>query len=319
MTDRRTLAWIWHRILYLIPVAILATFFVFGLLYLVPGDPAITLAGENASRAHVEEIRALYGLNRPVVVQYGIWLDHILHGDLSRSLLSGEPVSVSIAHRLPNTLLIVAGALILSVVIGGLLGVVAALRPGGRLDKAVMALAATGISVPSFWLAMALVSVFALSLHWLPATGASSISDGFFAALRHIILPAIAVSASGIATIARQLRTELVDALASNYVRTLRAKGLPTASILWKHCLKNVSAPLLTVIGLVTNRLLGAVVVIEVVFAIPGLGSLIVNAAIAKDFPVVQGCVLVMVTIVIATNLVVDTLCQVLDPRIAQA
>jgi len=313
------LRWVLNRILHLAPVALLATFFVFGMLYLVPGDPAITLAGENASLQHIQEIRTLYGLDRPIVVQYAEWLDHVAHGNLSVSLLSGEPVAGEIAHRLPNTLLIVAGALVLSVLIGVPLSIAAALRPGSRLDHWSMAIASSGVSIPSFWLAMALVSVFALGLHWFPATGATSLSDGVGEALRHIALPAVALSANGIATIARQLRAAFAEALAAPYVRTLRAKGLSPAAILWKHCLKNVSVPLLTVIGLLANRLLGATIVIEIVFAIPGIGSMVVNAAINKDFPVVQGVVLVTVAIVIAINLVVDGLCRLLDPRIARA
>jgi peptide/nickel transport system permease protein len=312
------LRWVWNRILYLAPVAVLATFFVFGLLYLVPGDPAVTLAGENATPQHIEDIRRLYGLNRPIVVQYADWLDHVAHGDLSVSLLSGEPVAGEIAHRLPNTLLIVAGALALSILIGVPLSIAAALKPGSRLDHWSMAIASTGVSIPSFWLAMALVSTFALGLHWFPATGATSLSDGVGEAIRHVVLPAVALSASGIATIARQLRGAFADALAAPYVRTLRAKGLSPSAILWKHCLKNVSVPFLTVLGLLANRLLGATVVIEVVFAIPGIGSMVINAAINKDFPVVQGVVLVTVAIVIAINLVVDGLCRVLDPRIAR-
>jgi peptide/nickel transport system permease protein len=318
MEASRWLGWVWNRIAYLVPVACLATFFVFGLLYLVPGDPAITLAGENASPRHIEEIRALYGLDRPIVVQYATWLDRVAHGDLSRSLLSGEPVNAEIAHRLPNTLLIVVGALGLSIAIGIPLAVLAALRPGGAADELAMAGASLGVSVPSFWLAMVLVSLFALDLHWLPATGAIPIGESLGGAVRHAVLPAIALSASGIATVARQLRSGLVDVLASPFVQALRAKGLPRRTILWKHCLKNVSVPLVTVLGLLVNRMLGGAVVIEAVFAIPGLGSMVVNAAIAKDFPVVQGVVLVMVMMVIATNLAVDALCRMLDPRIAR-
>ena len=316
MAAARRLIWVWQRLLYLLPVAVLATFFVFGLLYLVPGDPAVTLAGENASPQHIEEIRTLYRLDRPVVVQYADWLTRVAHGDLSRSLLSGEPVSVSIARRLPNTLLIVAGALALSVLLGVPLSILAAMKPGGAADQAAMAVASLGVSVPSFWLAMILVSLFALGLHWFPATGAVPLGENVHAALTHAVLPALALSASGIATVARQLRSGLVEALTSPYVRALRARGLSRHAILWKHCLKNVSVPLLTVLGLLANRLLGAAVVIEAVFAIPGLGSMVTEAAIAKDFPVVQGVVLVVVTVVIVVNLTVDALCRLLDPRV---
>jgi peptide/nickel transport system permease protein len=305
--------------LQIVPVIVLATFIVFGLLQLVPGDPAVTLAGDSASPERVAEIRQLYGLDRPFLVQYGTWLGHAAEGDLSKSLLSGEPVRDSILHRLPNTLLIVAGSLLLSLLVGIPLGIAAATRPGTRLDHLIMTISSLGVAVPSFWLAMMLVSVFALGLRWLPATGAVSIGDDPVGALRHALLPSIALSAGGIATIAQQLRSALTEVLSSQNIRTLRAKGLSSAAILWKHGLKNVSGPLLTVIGLLINRLLGATVVIEAVFAIPGTGSLVVNAAIGKDFPVVQGVVLTMVILVIVVNLVVDALYSFLDPRVSRA
>lgn len=298
---------------------VLATFIVFGLLQLVPGDPAVTLAGDSASPERVAEIRQLYGLDRPFLVQYGTWLGHAAEGDLSKSLLSGEPVRDSILHRLPNTLLIVAGSLLLSLLVGIPLGIAAATRPGTRLDHLIITISSLGVAVPSFWLAMMLVSVFALGLRWLPATGAVSIGDDPVGALRHALLPSIALSAGGIAMIAQQLRSALTEVLSSQNIRTLRAKGLSSAAILWKHGLKNVSGPLLTVIGLLINRLLGATVVIEAVFAIPGTGSLVVNAAIGKDFPVVQGVVLTMVILVIVVNLVVDALYSFLDPRVSRA
>ena len=315
MTER----WRWfaNRLLQIFPVIVLATFIVFGLLQLVPGDPAVTLAGDSATPQRIAEIRQLYGLDKPFLVQYGTWLGHAAEGDLSKSLLSGEPVRDSIVHRLPNTLLIVAVSLLLSLLIGIPLGMAAAIRPGSRLDSFITALSSLGVAVPSFWLAMMLVSVFALSLHWLPATGAAAIGDDPVGALRHALLPSLALSAGGIATIAQQLRSALIEVLQSQNVRTLRAKGLSSAAILWKHGLKNVSVPLLTVTGLLINRLLGATVVIEAVFAIPGTGSLVVNAAIGKDFPVVQGVVLTMVVLVIVVNLVVDALYTFLDPRVS--
>ena len=310
--------WIGNRLLQVFPVIVLATFIVFGLLQLVPGDPAVTLAGDSASPQRIAEIRQIYGLDKPFLVQYATWLGHAAQGDLSKSLLSGEPVRDSILHRLPNTLLIVAGSLLLSLLIGVPLGAAAAIRPGSRIDRFVTAISSLGVAVPSFWLAMMLVSLFALSLRWLPATGAESIGDDPAGALRHALLPSIALSAGGIATITQQLRSALSEVLSSQYVRTLRAKGLSSTAILWKHGLKNVSVPMLTVIGLLVNRLLGATVVIEAVFAIPGTGSLVVNAAIGKDFPVVQGVVLTMVVLVIVVNLAVDALYTFLDPRVTQ-
>lgn len=305
-----------RRLLQIIPVILLATFVVFGLLQLVPGDIAVTLAGDNATDARIVEIRHSYGLDRPFLVQYASWLWNAMHLDLSRSYLSNEPVLDQILHRFPTSLLIVGLSLTVSLVIGIPLGILAATRPGSRLDAAVTTFASLGVALPNFWLAMILVAIFALSYNWFPATGSVALGKDPAKALLHAALPALALAAGGVAEVVRQLRSALIEILSSQYVRTLRAKGLSPASILWKHGLKNVSVTLLTVIGLLVNRLLGATVVVEAVFAIPGMGSLIVHAAIHKDFPVVQGVVLAMVVIVICLNLLIDVLYTVLDPRV---
>jgi peptide/nickel transport system permease protein len=305
-----------RRLLQIIPVILLATFVVFGLLQLVPGDIAVTIAGENASDARIAQIRQSYGLDRNFFVQYASWLWNAMHLDLSRSYLSNEPVLDQILHRFPTSLLIVGYSLVISLVIGIPLGVLAATRAGSRLDTAVTSFASLGVALPNFWLAMILVATFALAHNWFPATGSVALGKSPGLALWHATLPALALAAGGVAEIVRQLRGALIEILSSQYVRTLRAKGLSPASILWKHGLKNVSVTLLTVIGLLVNRLLGATVVVEAVFAIPGMGSLIVNAAIHKDFPVVQGVVLAMVVIVICLNLLIDILYTLLDPRV---
>lgn len=305
-----------RRLAQILPVIVLATFVVFGLLQLVPGDIAVTLAGENASDERIAEIRHGFGLDRPFLVQYASWLWNAAHLDLSRSYLSNEPVFDQIAHRFPTSLLIVCGAMVLSLVIGVPLGILAATKPGSRLDAAVTSFASLGVALPSFWLAMLLVATFALSWNWFPATGSVALSKDPTKAVLHAALPAIALAAGGVAEVVRQLRSALMEILSSQYVRTLHAKGLSPASILWKHGLKNVSVNLLTVVGLLVNRLLGATVVVEAVFAIPGMGSLIVHAAIHKDFPVVQGVVLSMVIIVICMNLLIDILYTILDPRV---
>ena len=305
-----------RRLAQILPVIVLATFVVFGLLQLVPGDIAVTLAGENASDERIAEIRHGFGLDRPFLVQYASWLWNAAHLDLSRSYLSNEQVFDQIAHRFPTSLLIVCGAMVLSLVIGVPLGILAATKPGSRLDAAVTSFASLGVALPSFWLAMLLVATFALSWNWFPATGSVALSKDPTKAVLHAALPAIALAAGGVAEVVRQLRSALMEILSSQYVRTLHAKGLSPASILWKHGLKNVSVNLLTVVGLLVNRLLGATVVVEAVFAIPGMGSLIVHAAIHKDFPVVQGVVLSMVIIVICMNLLIDILYTILDPRV---
>lgn len=305
-----------RRLMQAVPVLVLATFVVFGLLKLMPGDIAITLAGENATEERIAEIRTLYGLDRPFLVQYGSWLFNALQGDLARSLASGEAVATSIARSFPNTLLIVCLAMSIALAVGIPLGVFAASRPHGARDRTVTAIASLGIAVPNFWLAMILVSLLALDMGWFPATGSVPLGQDPAKALHHALLPAIALASGGVAEVSRQLRSSLVEIMSSQQVRTLHAKGLRPAVVLWKHGLKNVGVNLLTVATLLFNRMLAATVVVEAVFAIPGMGNLIVNAALTRDLPVVQGVVFVMVLVVIAVNLVADVLYTVLDPRI---
>lgn len=305
-----------NRLVQAIPIMILATFLVFSLLQLVPGDVAITIAGENASAERIEEIRELYGLNQPFLVQYGNWLLNAVQGDFGTSLLSGEPVLDTISRVFPNTLFVVIYAVILSVLIGVPFGILASSRPNSKLDSAIMGASSLGVAVPNFWLGMVLVSVFALTWNWFPATGFTSPGESFTSAIWFATLPAIALCTNGIAEVARQLRSSLVEIHGSQHVRTLHAKGLSPTVILWKHGLKNVSVNLLTVISLLFNKALAATVVVETVFAIPGMGNTIVKAVLEGDFPVVQGAVLAMVVTVILVNLVTDLLYTVLDPRI---
>jgi len=307
-----------RRLAQVVPVMVLATLVVFGLMHIVPGDPAVVLAGDQATGERIEEIRQLYGFDQPFLIQYWNWLSDAMRGDLSQSLLSSESVSVLIAQNFPNTLLVVVYAMVISLVIGVPLGIAAAIRAGSAADAAVGALSSVGVAMPNFWLGMILVSFFALSLGWFPATGAGSITEDFPEAIWRGTLPAVALAAGGIAEISRQVRSALLEVLSSQFVRTLRAKGLSSRTILWKHGLKNISVTLLTVTGLLFNRLLGGTVVVEAIFAYPGMGNLIVRAAINKDFPVVQGVVLSMVVVVVLTNLIIDILCGLIDPRVSQ-
>jgi peptide/nickel transport system permease protein len=311
-------ALIGRRLLQFVPIIVFATFVVFSLLHLVPGDPALMLAGDYASKERIEEIRKLFGFDRPLVVQYGAWLWHAVQGDLGVSMLSSAPVIELIKERMPNTILIATYALVIAALVGIPLGILAATRVGSRVDAFVTSVASLGVALPSFWLAILLVATFSLDLRLLPATGARPFSIDPIGALRHATLPAIALSTAVIAELARQVRSALIEVLGSQYVRTLHAKGLGPVAILWRHGLRNISVTLLTLVGLLVNRLLSGAVVIEAVFAIPGAGNLIAYSAINKDFPVVQGAVLVFVVIVIVINLLVDTLSGLLDPRVAQ-
>ncbi|MGZ5803559.1 MAG: ABC transporter permease, partial [Xanthobacteraceae bacterium] len=295
-----------RRVWQLLPVVIFATLVVFFLLQLVPGDPAVTLAGDYASKERIEEIRHLYGFDKPLIVQYGRWLWQVVQGDLGKSLLSSAPVTDLIAQRLPNTILIASYALVLAALAGIPLGVFAATRVGSRVDAFVTSFASLGVALPSFWLAILLVVFFSLDLHIFPATGARPLASDPLGALRHATLPAVALAVGVVAELARQVRSALIEVLQSQYYRTLRAKGLGPIAMLWKHGLRNVSVTLLTLLGLQVNRLFSGAVVIEAVFAIPGAGSLVAYSAINKDFPVVQGVVLVLVIVVILVNLAVD-------------
>jgi peptide/nickel transport system permease protein len=318
MSRRSPAKVIGSRLVQALPVIVLATFMVFALLKLVPGDIAVTLAGDNATDTRIAEIRKVYGLDRPFLVQYGAWLGKVVQGDLSQSLLTGEAVATSIGRAFPNTLLIVVIALVLALLTGIPMGVIAAIKPNGWIDKSVSMIASLGVAIPGFWLAMILVAEISLKLNWLPATGAKSFTAAPLEAIRHALLPGIAIAAYGMAEVARQLRGSLLEVLSSQYVRTLHAKGLSQSRILWQHGLKNVAVNLFTIISLLVNRMLAATVVIEAVFAIPGLGSLIVRGAIQRDFPIVQGVVFTMVIVVIAVNLIADLLCAAVDPRIEQ-
>lgn len=318
MIDRVQARMLRRRLLQAIPVLILATFSIFMLLKLLPGDVAITLAGENATEERINEIRAIHGLDRPLLVQYADWAWSALQGDLSQSLLSGEKVAETVGRVFPNTLFIVVYAIVISVLIGVPMGILAAAKSGGWADRATMLLSSVGVALPNFWIAMIFVALFALDRQWFPATGFVAPSEDLGRAIWHATLPAVALAASGVAEVARQLRSSLVEVLESQHFRTLHAKGLSPSAILWRHGLRNVSVNLLTVISLLVNRTLAATVVVEVVFAIPGLGATIVNAVLQRDFPVVQGVVLAMVLTVIAVNLIADMLYSVLDPRIGR-
>jgi peptide/nickel transport system permease protein len=305
-----------QRLGILVPTVLLASFVVFLLIQLVPGDPAISILGEQASQEQLAQLREDLGLNDPVVVQYVRWLGDAVQLDLGKSISTREGVIEGIRRTLPVTLQIVVFALLVSAAVGIPAGVIAARRANSAGDQILTSLSSLGIAMPSFWLGLILVSVFALQLDLLPATGFVRLTEDPVESLKHTVLPAFAIGIVGAAEVMRQLRGVMIEVLASDHVRTLRAKGLPVRSIVWRHALKNSAVPLATILGLQVNRFLGATVVIEAVFGIGGLGTLVVNATQKQDFPVVQGVVLTMVVIVIVVNLVVDISYRLIDPRI---
>ncbi|CAN7283078.1 ABC transporter permease [Neorhizobium sp. LjRoot104] len=306
-----------QRLMQLVPVMIVATFVVFSLVYMMPGDPAMMIAGDYATAERIAEIRHIYGFDRPMLVQYFFWLGNAVQGDLGHSLFSNESVLRLILSRLPHTILLVLYSLVLGAALGIPLGILAATRQGTTLDKIITSVASLGVAVPNFWLGIILVTLFSLGYRWFPATGAVSVFEKPLEALYYATLPAIALSTGVVAVLARQVRSALLEVLGSQYIRTLRAKGLSSGAILWKHGLRNVAATMLTIAGLQVNRLFSSAVIIEAVFAIPGVGNLISYSALNKDFPVVQGVALVLVLVVILTNLLVDVLNATFDPRVA--
>ena len=289
---------------------------VFALLRLAPGDPAAIMAGDAASAEQIAQIRSGLGLDRPLVVQFGIWLGKVLSGDLGESFYFRIKVATLIGQRLEPTFTLAALTLLIAVLVSVPLGVLAASRHGGWLDRALMGFSVLGFSVPVFVLAYLLIWLFSLELGWLPVQGYARVAEGVWPFLRHLILPAVTLSVIYIALIARVTRAAVLDALGEDYIRTARAKGLPELRVLVRHALANAAVPIATVIGIGIAILIGGVVVTESVFAIPGLGRLTVDAVLARDFPTIQGVILFFSLVYVLVNLLIDLSYVFLDPRI---
>ncbi|HEV8645544.1 MAG TPA: ABC transporter permease [Burkholderiales bacterium] len=305
-----------HRILATIPVLLIVATFVFLLLRLTPGDPAAVIAGDSATVEQIEKIREGLGLNQPIFAQFGIWLGRLAQGDLGESFFFKLPVSTLIAQRLEPTLALAVVTTILAVLVAVPLGVLAAWRRGGWLDRGLMAFSTIGFSVPVFVLAYLLIWLVSLKLGWLPVQGYQRLAGGFGPFLRHLILPGVTLSVIYIALIARVTRAAVSEALAEDFVRTARAKGLPEHAVLFRHALANAAVPIVTVVGIGFALLIGGVVVTESVYAIPGLGRLTVDAVLARDFPTIQGVILLFSVVYVLINLMVDLAYAILDPRI---
>jgi peptide/nickel transport system permease protein len=310
------LGFIIRRIISTIPVMVIVALFVFSLLYIAPGDPAVVIAGDQATPEDVEKIRKALGLDRPFLERFGEWSWRILHGDLGTSMFTGLPVTQLIAQRLEPTLSLMVVTLLLAIVVAVPMGVVAAWKAGSLLDRALMAFAVFGFSVPVFVVGYVLAYVFALEFDWLPVQGYTAFSQGFWPWLENLILPAIALGFVYIALIARITRASMLEVLQQDYIRTARAKGMGQRSILFIHALKNAAVPIVTVIGIGVALLIGGAVVTESVFAIPGLGRLTIDAILRRDYPVIQGIVLLFSFVFVLVNLVVDLVYILLDPRI---
>jgi len=310
------LAYTLRRILATIPVMLFVALFVFSLLYLAPGDPAAIIAGDQATPADVERIRASLGLDRPFLIRFGEWLWQIIHGNLGTSIFTNLPVSHMIAQRIEPTTSLMVLTILFSIVIAIPLGVVAAWKHGTWIDRCVMVLAVFGFFTPVFVLGYLLAYLFALRLDWLPVQGFTSISQGFIPFLRSLALPTIALGLIYIALLARITRATMLEVLSQDYVRTAKAKGVGQRAVLFVHALKNAAVPIVTIVGIGVALLIGGAVITESVFAIPGLGRLTVDAILRRDYPVIQGVVLLFSFVYVLVNLAVDLLYTVFDPRI---
>ncbi len=308
-----------RRLLAAVPVMLLVATGVFFLLRLTPGDPAGIILGPDATEERRQELRRELGLEDPLPVQYVRWLGKIARGDLERSLFLDQPVTSALLERAQPTLLLTVMALVVAVAIGLPTGILAAHRRGSWLDLGSMGVAMVGIAMPTFWLGLNLIFVFAVVLRWLPVAGYQPPSAGLWESLRYLILPAVTLGVAQGALLARMTRSMMLEVLNQDYVRTARAKGVMERTVVVRHALRNAFLPLLTVIGLTFAALMGGAVVTEQIFNIPGVGRLLIQAIGRRDFPLVQGTVLVIAALYVLINLLVDLLYAVVDPRIRHA
>ena len=302
------IAYITRRLLLIVPVLLGVSIGSFALLHLVPGDPAMILAGQEATEEVLARIRHEHGLDRPLPAQFAVYLGHALRGNLGISIQSRQPVATLIAERFPFTLRLAFLAILVSAVLGVVAGVIAATRRNSMIDLAALLASLVGISLPIFWLGLLMMLVFSVRLQWFPAGGHGTAA--------HLVLPALVLGASSSAVIARMTRASMLEVLRQDYVRTARAKGLRERIVIYRHSLKNAMIPILTVFGLEFGYNLGGAVLTETVFSLPGIGRLIVEGIFARDYPVVQGSMLVVATTFVLVNLLTDVAYAFFDPRI---
>lgn len=304
------------RLLMTIPTLFLVSVIVFLLIRLIPGDPAAIMLNDLDSDIALEEMRSELGLDRPVPVQFVIWLGNMLSGDLGVSINTGEPVLSAIASRFGVTATITALAVIMAVVIAVPAGIIAAWRQNTPLDYSIVFVSILFLSLPSFWLGLMMIFLFAITLGWLPTIGFVSVSQDFAGGIRYLVMPVATLALVEMAVIARMVRSQTLEVLRLDYVTHARAKGLSEPVVLTRHVFKNAFGPALTVIGLILGGLLGGASVTETVFSLPGIGRLLVDAIYARDYPVLQGCLLFIAFLYVIVNLVVDLLYMVFDPRV---
>ena len=305
-----------RRLLATLPVMGIVAVIVFALLRLTPGDPALVIAGDLASPEQLEAIRRRLGLTEPIPVQLLLWATQLLQGDLGESIISGVPVVAMIADRIGPSLALGTSTILFSILVAVPLGVVAAWRQGSGFDRAVMAFSVLGFSVPVFVKGYVFILLFAIVLLWLPVQGYAPLGNGLWPFLERLILPTLVLSMGYIALIARITRTSILEVMNEDYIRTARAKGITERAVLMRHALRNAAVPIVTIIGVGVGMLLSGVVVTESVFNLPGLGRLVVESVLVRDYPVVQGLILFFAVVYILINLLVDVIYTLVDPRI---
>jgi peptide/nickel transport system permease protein len=310
------IAW---RLVSAVPVILLVTLISFSVMSLVPGDPAAIIAGATATDAEIADLRVALGLDRPFLERLLSWYGDLLSGDLGRSILLQRPVAEAIAERLPVTLALGAYAMVLTLVFGVGLGVVAAVRQNTWVDQICMTVAVLGVSIPNLWLALLFVFLFAVTLGWFPTGGYVPFGEDALGALVALTLPAISLALMQVGLLARMTRSAMLEVLRQDFVRTARAKGLPGWFVVLRHALGNALIPLVTVLGIILSLMISGTVVIESVFSLPGMGRLIVNAIQRRDYPVIQGGLMLIAVALVLVNLVVDLLYAWLDPRVRYA
>ncbi|MFC4172557.1 ABC transporter permease [Microvirga sp. GCM10011540] len=311
------IGYVLRRLLHLVPVLLLGSAAVWAIIYAVPGDPVSVLVGENATAEQIAAATAQYGLDRPVLVQYADWLWRALRGDLGTSIHASEPVLALIADRLPATFQLAFLATLVALVLGVPIAIASALRPGSWVDRILSLWNALTLGVPTFWLGILLILWFSVEMRWLPSASAYvPLWEDPAAALRNLILPAVTLGLYVSGVLARFLRASLVTEMRSDYVRTARSKGLPEWQVVSVHILRNALLPFVTIVGLMMANFIGGAVVTEAVFTYPGLGRLLIQAISTRDYPLIQGCIIVIMLIYILINLSVDVFYAYIDPRI---
>jgi peptide/nickel transport system permease protein len=309
-------AYILRRLLATIPVMVVVAAFVFVLLRLAPGDPAAIIAGEDATAQQIDAVRSKLGLDRPIFEQFVVWIAGMLHGDFGTSIFSNLPVSRLIVQRLEPTVSLTLSTLVVAVALAIPFGVLAAWKARRLADRLVMGFSVLGFAMPVFLVGYVLIYVFAVKLGWLPVQGYKPIAEGLWPWAESLILPSLALGVTYMALIARITRASMLEVLAQDYIRTADSKGLATGRVLLLHALKNAAVPIVTVIGIGIALLISGVVITETVFNIPGLGRLTVDAVLKRDYPIVQGLIIVFAAAKVVVNLMIDISYVFLDPRI---